>query len=80
MNSLLKKLFDTYPVIPLDGAWGTELTNRGLPPGETPEKWNIDFPEKVAEILKRNGFEEIEITKDYAGTERIIKATNNKGK
>jgi 5-methyltetrahydrofolate--homocysteine methyltransferase len=52
MNALLKKLFETYPVIPLDGAWGTELTNRGLPAGETPEKWNLDFPEKVAKIPK----------------------------
>ncbi len=52
MNALLKKLFEIYPVISLDGAWGTELANRGLPAGETPEKWNLDFPEKVAEIPK----------------------------
>ncbi|NLF39093.1 methionine synthase [bacterium] len=37
-------------LIILDGAWGTELARRGLPSGECPEKWNIDHPEKVAEI------------------------------
>jgi len=57
MNALLKKLFEIYPVISLDGAWGTELANRGLPAGETPEKWNLDFPEKVAEIPKAYGAE-----------------------
>ena len=52
MNALLQDLFEKFKIIPLDGAWGTELSKRGLPAGETPEKWNLDFPEKVAEIPK----------------------------
>jgi release factor glutamine methyltransferase len=56
---------------------GKELLAQG---GKIYFELGADEAEKVAEILKRNGFEEIEITKDYAGTERIIKATNNKGK
>lgn len=30
-----------------DGAWGTELAQRGLPPGEAPEKWNLEEPDEV---------------------------------
>lgn len=33
-----------------DGAWGTLLQERGLEPGACPEKWNIDYPEKVKEV------------------------------
>jgi len=69
MNKLLEKLFDDCHIIPLDGAWGTELSSRGLPAGETPEKWNLDFPEKVAEIPKAyadNGAK-IVITNTFGG-------------
>lgn len=37
-------------VVPLDGAWGTELSRRGLPPGTSPELWNLEQPERVAEV------------------------------
>ena len=33
-----------------DGAWGTELQARGLPPGETPDKWNLTHPEQVESV------------------------------
>lgn len=35
-----------------DGAWGTFLQQMGLAPGECPEKWNIDHPEKVLKIAQ----------------------------
>lgn len=37
-------------VVPLDGAWGTELSRRGLPAGTAPELWNLEQPERVAEV------------------------------
>ena len=40
----------TTPIIVLDGAWGTELARRGLPPGAAPELWNVSQPARVAEI------------------------------
>jgi len=40
----------TTPILVLDGAWGTELAHRGLPPGEAPELWNATQPARVAEI------------------------------
>ena len=38
------------PVILLDGGMGTLLQAKGLQPGETPEDWNVEHPEAVAEI------------------------------
>lgn len=35
-----------------DGAWGTELQARGLPPGAIPDTWNITHPEKVEEVAR----------------------------
>jgi len=40
----------THGVVPLDGAWGTELSRRGLPAGMAPEQWNLDQPDRVAEV------------------------------
>jgi len=35
-----------------DGAWGTELQARGLPPGTIPDTWNLTHPEKVEEVAR----------------------------
>ena len=35
-----------------DGAWGTELQARGLPPGTIPDNWNLTQPEKVEEVAR----------------------------
>jgi 5-methyltetrahydrofolate--homocysteine methyltransferase len=37
-------------ILILDGAWGTELQKRGMPPGICPEAWIIEHPETVQEI------------------------------
>ena len=36
-----------------DGAWGTMLQSAGLAPGECPELWNIEHPDRVYEIALR---------------------------
>lgn len=33
-----------------DGAMGTALFERGLLSGESPEKWNLDYPERVLDV------------------------------
>jgi methionine synthase I (cobalamin-dependent) len=35
-----------------DGAWGTELQARGLPPGVIPDTWNLTHPEQVADVAR----------------------------
>ena len=33
-----------------DGATGTDLFAAGLPPGESPERWNLEHPDKIATL------------------------------
>lgn len=35
-----------------DGAWGTELQARGLPPGTIPDTWNLTEADKVEEVAR----------------------------
>jgi 5-methyltetrahydrofolate--homocysteine methyltransferase len=35
-----------------DGAWGTELQARGLPPGAAPDTWNLTHPERVEAVAR----------------------------
>ena len=35
-----------------DGAWGTFLQQKGLQPGECPELWNLEHPDKVLDIAQ----------------------------
>ena len=49
MNQLISRLIDQGPVV-TDGAWGTELMNRGLEKGECPELLNLKHPERVEEV------------------------------
>ena len=35
-----------------DGAWGTELQARGLPPGTIPDAWNLTHPEQVEAVAR----------------------------
>jgi len=37
-------------VLVCDGAMGTMLMERGLRPGECPERWNLERPEALSEI------------------------------
>ena len=36
----------------LDGGMGTLLQQRGLAPGELPERWNISHPDVIVDIHK----------------------------
>jgi methionine synthase I (cobalamin-dependent) len=35
-----------------DGAWGTQLQARGLPPGTVPDGWNLAYPDRVEEVAR----------------------------
>jgi len=51
MHELLKTLLARAPVI-TDGAWGTQLQARGLGLGEFPDLWNVQHPDRVAEVAR----------------------------
>jgi len=46
------KRLDKKKVLIADGAWGTELANRGLAPGEPPERWNLERPDEVSAVAR----------------------------
>lgn len=50
MNRLLDWLH-RGPLI-TDGAWGTELQRRGLAPGENPDLWNVEHPDRVEQVAR----------------------------
>ena len=35
-----------------DGAWGTEFQKLGLEPGASPERWNLEHPDRVARVAR----------------------------
>lgn len=49
MHELIRSLIEEGPVL-TDGAWGTELMKQGLKKKESPESWNLTYPEKVGRI------------------------------
>jgi 5-methyltetrahydrofolate--homocysteine methyltransferase len=49
MHATLEQLLTDGPVL-TDGAWGTQLQQRGLPLGECPDRWNLEHPDKVEEV------------------------------
>ncbi len=49
MHPALERLLAGGPVV-TDGAWGTQLQERGLPLGACPDAWNLDHPELVEEV------------------------------
>ena len=51
MHPTLAKLLSAGPVV-TDGAWGTQLQQRGLPIGACPDAWNLTQPEKVEDIAR----------------------------
>lgn len=51
MPSLIQDLLAEGPVL-TDGAWGTELQARGLPPGACPDLWNLEAPDRVEEVAR----------------------------
>ena len=44
--------FLQHNIVILDGGMGTLLQERGLQPGELPERWNLTHPEDIIEIQR----------------------------
>lgn len=47
-----KQRLEQKAVLLSDGAWGTELAQLGLPPGEAPELWNATRPDAVEAVAR----------------------------
>jgi len=49
---LWKSRLEKKKILIVDGGWGTELQKRGLPPGESPEAWNLSRSEDVLAVAR----------------------------
>jgi methionine synthase I (cobalamin-dependent) len=51
MHPTIARLLEAGPVV-TDGAWGTELAQRGLPTGVSPDAWNLTHAEEVETVAR----------------------------
>lgn len=82
MTGRLEKLLAEKPVLVADGAMGTNLFAAGLMTGDSPELWNVEHPERVAEVHR--GFVEagadIILTNTFGGTRHRLKLHDAQGR
>ncbi|MEJ5238473.1 homocysteine S-methyltransferase family protein [Limisphaera sp. VF-2] len=89
VHPALAALLQHAPVL-TDGAWGTELQKRGLPPGQPPESWNLTHPDQVraaarayveagSEIILTNTFGANRIRLADAGLAEEVGLLNRRG-
>ena len=76
---LISQLKNEAPVL-LDGAWGTQIQDRGLPPGSSGEHWNLEWPERIEEVARTyvNAGSRIILTNTFCGN-RLMLATHGLG-
>ena len=68
---------DEKKVLIVDGAWGTELMNRGLTPREVPDGWNIDRAEEIYSVALSyvNAGADIILSNTFGGSPlKLVKA------
>jgi 5-methyltetrahydrofolate--homocysteine methyltransferase len=77
MHPTIAKLVSAQPIV-TDGAWGTQLQQRGLPIGACPDAWNLTQPAKVEEVARAyvEAGSQIILTNTF-GANRFILARHN---
>jgi methionine synthase I (cobalamin-dependent) len=57
-----------------DGAWGTEFQKLGLEPGSSPERWNLEYPERVAQVARSyvDSGAQVVLTNTFGGSTFIL--------
>jgi 5-methyltetrahydrofolate--homocysteine methyltransferase len=80
MTDKLKELLKTRGLLLADGAIGTNLFAAGLQTGDAPELWNIDYPERIANLHRSfvAAGSDIILTNSFGGT-RYRLALHNAG-
>jgi len=70
MSNLFTQLLAQRPYLLADGALGTNLFLMGLQTGDAPELWNVDHPEKIADLAQRfiDAGSDILLTNSFGGT------------
>jgi len=75
MTNLFLRLLEEKPVLLADGATGTNLFALGLQSGDSPEFWNIDYPDRVATHYRSfiDAGSDIVLTNTFGGTSYRLK-------
>ncbi len=70
MDNSLQQLLDERGVLLADGATGTNLFAAGLQTGDAPELWNIDHPDRIADLHRSfvEAGSDIILTNSFGGT------------
>jgi 5-methyltetrahydrofolate--homocysteine methyltransferase len=75
MTGRLVRMLDRHPYLLADGATGTNYFEMGLQSGDAPELWNLDHPERVADLHRRmiEAGADIILTNSFGGTRYRLK-------
>ena len=75
MPDLIRRLLDERPWLLADGATGTNYFAVGLQTGDAPELWNLEHPERVAELHRAfiEAGSDIVLTNSFGGTANRLK-------
>ncbi len=67
-------MFDLSSPILLDGAWGTQLQERGMPVGQSSENWNLTRPDLVGEVASAyvDAGSQIILTNTFCGNRLML--------
>ena len=78
MSDRLARLLASRPWLLADGATGTSLFGMGLQPGEAPELWNADHPERIAGLCRSfiEAGADLVLTNSFGGTRYRLKLHN----
>jgi methionine synthase I (cobalamin-dependent) len=75
MDNIFLRLLDEKKTLLIDGATGTNLFALGLQSGDSPEFWNIDFPDRVASHYRSfiGAGSDIVLTNSFGGNSYRLK-------
>jgi 5-methyltetrahydrofolate--homocysteine methyltransferase len=75
MTQAFRSLLDERDVLLADGGMGTGLFRRGLETGDSPELWNVDHPERVADLHREfiEAGSDIILTNSFGGNAYRLK-------
>lgn len=75
MTDRLTRLLAARPYLVADGAMGTNLFQRGLATGDSPELWNIEHPDRVASVHRDfvEAGSDIILTNSFGGSRHRLK-------
>ena len=73
MHPLIEKLLKNGVAV-TDGSWGTQMQSRGLKLGESPDSWNINHPDLVAEVAQQylNAGSQVILTNTFSANRFVL--------